>query len=102
MADFVRSYDDTRKSTSIFHNGNAVDFLQTLVNNASSSDVGKSYPIMEVNNVIQNDLSLKTTRGKKSRKGFGEITAKEGMVESQQYDQPFGNKDRCRKDKQSS
>ena len=42
MADFVSSDDDARESTGVLNDGYTVDFLETLVNDAGSSDVGKS------------------------------------------------------------
>ena len=43
MADFVSGNDDARETTSVLDDGDAVNLLQTLVNNASSTDVGKSF-----------------------------------------------------------
>jgi len=41
MADFVGCDDDAREATGILDDGDAVDLLQTLVNDASSTDVGE-------------------------------------------------------------
>jgi hypothetical protein len=43
MADFVSGNDDARETTSVLDDGDAVNLLQTLVNNACSTDVGKSF-----------------------------------------------------------
>lgn len=42
MADFVSSDDDAGESTGVLDDGYAVDFLETLVNDTGSSNVGKS------------------------------------------------------------
>jgi len=42
MADFVSSDDDTGESTRVLDDGYAVDFLEALVNDTGSSNVGKS------------------------------------------------------------
>lgn len=42
MTNFVGGDNDTRKSTRVFNDSHTVDLLQALVNDTSSSDVGKS------------------------------------------------------------
>lgn len=43
VTDFVRGYDDARKSARVLYDGDAVDFLKTFVHHARSTDVRESY-----------------------------------------------------------
>lgn len=43
MANFVRGYNDTGKSASVFYDGHAVDFLETFIHYARSADVSKPW-----------------------------------------------------------
>jgi len=43
MADFVSGNDDARETTSVLDDSDAVHLLQSLVNNARSTDVGESF-----------------------------------------------------------
>ena len=43
MADFVSGDDDAGESAGVLDDGNAVDFLEALIDNARSSDVSETY-----------------------------------------------------------
>lgn len=42
MPDFVSRYDDAAEAAGVFNDGDGVDLLQSLVDDASSSDVRES------------------------------------------------------------
>ena len=67
MADFMSSDDNSRETAGVFDDGHAVDFLQTLVDDASSADVCESCSVFAVflpkfHNDIHNSREQKTQR----------------------------------------